>query len=245
MSLANIRIVLVRPQHAGNIGGVARAMKNMGLSALTLVAPLAFPAPEATARAAGADDILQTAAVVGDLRAALQDCRLVMATSARARTIRWPAASPDEAAARLWSAAQRAPVAILFGGERSGLTNADLDHADTLVHIPVDPAFPSLNLAAAVQILCYEVRRHAVPGTSRVADHVPATQAEFGRFIDHLEATLVALGFLNTAHPRKLMRRLVRLFRRATPDQNEINILRGILSAIGGTEGDGRRPPNT
>lgn len=242
MSLANIRIVLVRPQHAGNIGGAARAMKNMGLSALTLVAPLAFPAPDATARAAGADDILQTAAVVGDLRAALQDCRLVMATSARVRTIRWPAVAPDEAAARLWSAAQQAPVAILFGGERSGLSNADMDYADMLVHIPVDPTFPSLNLAAAVQILCYEVRRHAGSATLRVADHVPATQAEFGRFIDHLETTLVALGFLNPAHPRKLMRRLVRLFRRATPDQNEINILRGILSAIGDT---GRGPPNT
>jgi TrmH family RNA methyltransferase len=232
MSLTDIRIVLVRPQHAGNIGAAARAMKNMGLSALTLVAPRAFPAPEATARAAGADDILQNAAVVEDLPSALQDCRLVVATSARVRTIRWPVTTPGEAATRLWSAAQQGPAAVLFGGERSGLTNTDLEHAHVLVHIPVNPAFPSLNLAAAVQILCYEIHRHAWPDAVATDDHVPATSAEFGRFIAHLEATLAAIGFLNTAHPRVLMRRLVRLFRRAAPDQNEINILRGILSAV-------------
>ncbi|MDA8361678.1 MAG: RNA methyltransferase [Gammaproteobacteria bacterium] len=233
MSLARIRIVLVRPQHPGNIGAVARAMKNMGLSSLVLVAPREFPAPEAVARAAGADDILASAQVAESVAQAVAPCTRVFATSARARKIPWPVLAPEQAAGALWSeAAAGHEVALLFGGERSGLANEDVDFAQGLVQIPVDPAFPSLNLAAAAQVLCYEIRRQALGPPPAVTDHVPTSQDELNRFFAHLETVLIGIGFLNAAHPRKLMRRLVRLFRRATPDQNEINILRGILTAI-------------
>ncbi|MDA8389172.1 MAG: RNA methyltransferase [Gammaproteobacteria bacterium] len=243
MSLAHIRIVLVRPQHPGNIGAVARAMKNMGLSSLVLVAPLQFPSPEAVARAAGADDILASAQVVDSVAAAVAPCTRVLATSARTRKIAWPVLGPEQAAAALWGeAAARHEVALLFGGERSGLANEDVDFAHGLVQIPVDPAFPSLNLAAAAQVLCYEIRKQQLGGVVAVADHTPASQDELNRFLAHLETVLIDIGFLNAAHPRKLMRRLVRLFRRATPDQNEINILRGILTAI---SPDGRPRGNT
>lgn len=233
MSLDNIQIVLVRPQHPGNIGGVARAMKNMGLSALTLVAPRAFPSAEAHARAAGAEDILAAAQVVSDVPSAVAACHLVVATSARARKISWPPATPREAARILTTEADRGPVAVLFGAERTGLSNDEVDFAHTLVQIPVNPAFPSLNLASAVQILCYEIWLTTVgPVVPMPPQPQAAPQEELNRFFQHLEKTLVALQFLDPKHPRKLMRRLVRLFRRAAPDQNEINILRGILTAI-------------
>ncbi len=236
MAFPNIRIVLVRPQHPGNIGATARAMKNMGLSQLTLVAPRAFPADDAVARAAGADDILEAAQVVASVREAVADCPLVVATSARPRTIAWPCLTPKEAAFALWEAAQMAPVALLFGAERTGLTNDELDFAQALVQIPVDPLFPSLNLAAAVQILCYEIRLSAESATQTVGEaasaHRPAPQEALNQLIDHLEKVLIHIGFLDKNNPRKLMRRLTRLFRRAAPDMNEVLILRGILSAV-------------
>ncbi len=242
MSLARIRIVLVEPQHPGNIGAVARAMKNMGLSSLVLVAPRAFPADEAIARAAGADDILACAQVVGSVAEAVAPCVQVLATSARLRKIPWPVADPEQAAHSLWAhAAAGQEVALLFGAERSGLANEDVDFAQGLVQIPVDPAFASLNLAAAVQVLCYEIRKQSLGPRPAVPDHEPAPQEELNGFLAHLEAVLIEIGFLNAAHPRKLMRRLVRLFRRATPDQNEIHILRGILTAVQ----TGRPPQNT
>ena len=236
MAFPHIRIVLVRPQHPGNIGATARAMKNMGLSELTLVAPRAFPADEALARAAGADDILAAAHVVASVREAVADCPLVVATSARPRTIAWPCLSPKEAASALWEGAQASPVALLFGAERTGLTNDEIDFAQALVQIPVDPGFPSLNLAAAVQILCYEIRLSAAAGEpslgAAASVHRPAPQEALNQLIDHLERVLIGIGFLDRNNPRKLMRRLIRLFRRAAPDTNEILILRGILSAI-------------
>lgn len=236
MAFPNIRIVLVRPQHPGNIGATARAMKNMGLSQLTLVAPRSFPADEAVARAAGADDILASARVVASVREAVADCPLVVATSARPRTIAWPCLTPKEAASALWAGAQTAPVALLFGAERTGLTNDEIDFAQALVQVPVDPRFPSLNLAAAVQILCYEIRLSAEAGSpprgEGLTAHKPAPQEALNQLIDHLEKVLINIGFLDRNNPRKLMRRLIRFLRRAAPDTNEILILRGILSAI-------------
>ncbi|AWP23769.1 tRNA (cytosine(32)/uridine(32)-2'-O)-methyltransferase TrmJ [Acidiferrobacter sp. SPIII_3] len=233
VSMPDIRIILVRPQHPGNIGACARAMKNMGLKNLVLVAPQHFPAEEAVARAAGADDILAAAAIVADVRAAVADCVFVAATSARTRTIALPRLDARGAAATLCTQARSGPVGLLFGAERTGLTNEEVDYAHALVQIPVDPGFASLNLAAAVQILCYEIRctiQEPVPIPE--PDHRPAPQEAFNRFLGHLEQVITDIGFLNERHPRKLMRRLTRLFRRAHPDDNELQILRGILNAV-------------
>ena len=198
-------------------------MKNMGLKSLVLVAPQRFPAEEAVARAAGADDV----------RAAVADCVFVAATSARERTIAWPRLDAREAAATLCAQACSGPVGLLFGAERTGLTNEEVDYAHALVQIPVDPSFASLNLAAAVQVLCYEIRC-AAQGLAPAPepDHRPAPQEAFNRFLEHLEQVITDIGFLNERHPRKLMRRLTRLFRRAHPDDNELQILRGILNAV-------------
>ncbi len=246
MNMPDIRIILVRPQHPGNIGACARAMKNMGLKNLVLVAPQCFLAEEAVARAAGADDILAGATVVADVRAAVADCVFVAATSARARTIAWPRLEPRGAAATLCAQARSGPVGLLFGAERTGLTNEEVDYAHALVQIPVDPGFASLNLAAAVQILCYEVRcavQEPVPVPE--SDHRPAPQEAFNRFLEHLEQVITDIGFLNTHHPRKLMRRLTRLFRRAQPDDNELQILRGILNAVQNPYPAQKGPPDS
>jgi TrmH family RNA methyltransferase len=231
-ALRNIRIVLVGPTHPGNIGGAARAMKNSGLSDLRLVAPRLFPHPDADARAAGAEEILAQAVVVDTLEAAVADCHLVVGASARSRTIPLPSCAPDEAARSLLAVACIAPVALVFGRERTGLTNSELDRCQQLVMIPANPAFSSLNLASAVQVLGYELFK-AVAGES-VQTHASraATRAEMHHFYGHLERVLIDLEFLNPAAPRKLMRRIMRLVDRSRPDSNEINILEGILTAI-------------
>lgn len=228
-----IRFVLVEPSHAGNIGAAARALKNMGLRELVLVQPTPFMTDEAYARAAGADDVLANAQVHATLDDALADCQLVIGTSARDRRIEWPALSPREAAARLLAEATPArPVALVFGRERTGLTNAELDRCQAYVTIPTDPSFASLNLAAAVQIMAYElaVARNAHP--RQRSEWVPASQLEIRRLYEHLYTVLVELEFLDPTNPRKLMRRLMRMFNRAELEQNEVNILRGILTAV-------------
>jgi TrmH family RNA methyltransferase len=234
MSLANIRIVLVRPSHPGNIGACARAMKNMGLRNLVLVEPRTFPSPDASARAAGADDVLDGAGVVSTLDAALSGCVLAVGTSARERAIAWPSLDAAEAAARLVEHATRGPVAVVFGAERTGLTNDELDRCHFLVTIPADPEFSSLNLAAAVQVLSYEIYRatasNGAAGRDPAAEPPLATSRDLQLFYEHLERVLVAIEFLDPENPRKLMRRLMRLFNRAGLDANEINILRGILT---------------
>ncbi len=230
--MPDVRIILVRPQHPGNIGACARAMKNMGVKRLVLVAPQRFPAEEAVARAAGADDILAAAEIVEDVPTAVAECVFVAATSARDRTIPLPRQDARAAAATLCGQAQLGPVGLLFGAERTGLTNEEVDFAHTLVQIPVDPLFASLNLAAAVQILCYEIRCAIQAGPAAAPEHRPASQEAFNLFLGHLEKTITDIGFLNEKHPRKLMRRLTRLFRRALPDDNELQILRGILNAV-------------
>lgn len=234
MSTANIRLILVRPTHPGNIGAAARAMKNMSLENLYLVDPSRFPSPEATARAAGAEELLARARVCATLDQAVADCHLVIGTSARARHIEWPTLDPRACAAKLVADAAAGPVALLFGQERMGLTNIELDRCQALVQIPANPAYPSLNLASAVQILAYELFQASVSEKTAAGPvvWVPATRHEMEQYYRHLEEVLVAIEFLDPANPRLLMRRLVRLFNRANPDQNEVNILRGILTAV-------------
>lgn len=231
VDLARVRVVLVETSHPGNIGATARAMKTMGLTRLVLVNPKDYPSNEATARASGADDVLYRAQVVDGLAAALTGCRMVVGVSARRRGIASSELDPRgcvTALARL----PAAETALLFGRERSGLSNDELDRCQMVVRIPANPEYSSLNLAAAVQILAYELRLQAGGQSGVEEEQPPAPFEEQERFYQHLQETLLAVGFLNPANPRHLMRRLRRLFNRARPDQREINILRGILSAV-------------
>jgi len=230
----SIRIVLVGTTHPGNIGAVARAMKNMGLSDLALVQPQHFPHKEATARASGASDVLDSATVVDSLEDALTDCVYVAGASARARTINWPSMGPRDCAERLIQESGNGKVAVVFGPEKSGLQNEDLDLCHTLLTIPTDPGFSSLNLAMAVQVLTYELRVASMLDQGPVFDveAPPATGEEMEHFYTHLEDVLTDIEFLDPDNPRHLMRRMRRLFIRARPDKNEVNILRGILTAV-------------
>ena len=229
-----IRIILVGTTHPGNIGAVARAMKNMGQTDLMLVNPRYFPHEDATARASGAYDILDNTRVVSTLDEAISDCIYVAGASARSRTIGWPSMVPRDCAARLHAESQDGTVAAVFGPEKSGLTNEDLDRCHTLLTIPTDPGFSSLNLAMAVQILTYELRLVAMdhPEPERASEAPLATGDELQYFYAHLEQVLSVSGYLDPENPRLLMRRLRRLFGRAEPDRNEINILRGILASL-------------
>jgi tRNA (cytidine32/uridine32-2'-O)-methyltransferase len=229
-----IRIVLVGTTHPGNIGAVARAMKNMGLGDLALVNPRQFPHEDATARASGATDVLESAKVVSSLSEALTDCVYVAGASARARTISWPSMGPRDCAERMMLESKEGIVAAVFGPEKSGLHNDDLDLCHTLLTIPTDPGFSSLNLAMAVQVLTYELRVaswvDAGPGFE--SESPPATGDEMDQFYSHLEQVFTDVQFLNPDNPRYLMRRIRRLFIRARPDKNEVGILRGFLSAV-------------
>ena len=243
--LDRIRIVLVNTSHPGNIGATARAMKNMGLSDLCLVEPKLFPHRDADARASGADDILAGARIVASLEEALADCQLVVGTSARERHIPWPLVNPRElgaVSAQLLTSESGAGsrIAVLFGREASGLTNDELHLCHQHVHIPTNPDFSSLNVAAAVQVISYEMRMALVEDQ---ADEVPqwgtrwdielADNAELEQMFTHLEETLVEIDFLDPSNPRQLMPRLRRLIQRAVPDKVEVNILRGILRKVG------------
>lgn len=238
MPLNRIRIILVQPSHGGNIGGCARAMKNMGLTRLVLVAPEEFPGEEASARAAGADDVLAQVQVCATLDEAIADCHLVIGASARERRIAWPMLAPDEAAHKVVTAAAGQEVAVLFGRERTGLTNDELDRCQLLVNIPANPDFSSLNLACAVQVMAYEIRCVidagviAAPTTAEILGEPLATSAEILRFYQHLDQVMVESGFLDPKNPRLLTRRIRRLFNRVEMTSNEVNILRGILSAV-------------
>ncbi|HUT41272.1 MAG TPA: RNA methyltransferase [Gammaproteobacteria bacterium] len=231
--LSGIRVVLSNTSHPGNIGATARAMKTMGLASLRLVNPKLFPHADATARASGADDVLAAARVCATLEEATQDCRLVIGASARTRSIPCPVISPDECARRACAESEQGAVAIVFGCEQSGLSNAEIDRCQFLVRIPTNPDYGSLNLAAAVQIIGYEilVAHENTQDALAPPGHVPVSAGEMERFYAHLEQALVELEFLDPANPRQLMRRLRRLYNRARPDENEINILRGILAA--------------
>ena len=235
----SIRIVLVGTTHPGNIGAVARAMKNMGMTDLALVDPRYFPHEEATVRASGAHDLLENALVVETLGEAIADCVYVAGASARSRTINWPLLDCRDAAARLIEKSAGGRVAAVFGPENAGLCNTDLDYCDTLLTIPTDPDFSSLNLAMAVQVLTYEIRAaQAEKQPEYEADSPLATSEELEHFYGHLERVLTDLRFLNPDNPRHLMRRIRRLLIRARPDKNEVNILRGVLTAVERDRGD-------
>jgi TrmH family RNA methyltransferase len=234
--LENIRIVLSNTSHPGNIGAAARAMKTMELSRLYLVNPKKYPDAEATARASGADDLLAQATLCDDIDAAIAGCQLVIGASARSRRIPCPVIDPASCAQQAVAESAQGEVAILFGCERSGLSNAEIDRCQSLVQIPSNPVYGSLNLASAVQIIGYEIlvaQRQTARSSVETAlpEHVPAAAEELQRYFEHLESVLVKLEFLDPDNPRKLMRRLRRLYNRARPDENEINILRGVLSA--------------
>lgn len=235
--LDKIRIVLVGTTHPGNIGATARAMKTMGLARLDLVAPQRFPAAEATAMASGADDLLMSARIHGSLREALVGVGLVVGTTARMRSLEWPVASPREAVPAMLESARDADVAIVFGREHSGLTNLEIELCHRLIRIPASAAYSSLNLAGAVQIVAYELRVAALavvgdPEPIAPRDAPPASVAELDHFYNHLTAVMLAVDFMHPDKPRRLLRRLRRLFNRAEPDHNEVQILRGFLSAI-------------
>ena len=234
LSLASkVRVVLVETTHPGNIGGVARAMKTMGLRRLSLVAPKTFPSAYATARAAGADDILYHASVSDSLGEALAGSGLIIGSSARMRHIPWPELTPCECARRVVEQTSQGEVAIVFGRESSGLTNEELEQCNGVVRIPTDESFRSLNLAAAVQIIGYEIQL-AVRLTQEPAAELtesPVTSEEMEMFYTHLREALVEIDFLDESAPKLLMRRLRKLFNRAQPDHSEVNILRGMLTA--------------
>jgi len=232
--LARVRVVLINTTHPGNIGAAARAMKVMGLSSLHLVTPKIFPNAEATAMASGADDLLQTALVHDSLESALTGCSLVLGTSARLRSLPMPMLDARRASEQALQEVDSHHVAILFGRERYGLINEEMQRCQYLVNIPSNPAYSSLNLAQAVQIIAYELRVAAMGGAGVSVpplDWEPVDDSQMEGLFEHLEQTLLDIRFLNPRQPRKLMMRLRRLFNRARPDQNEINILRGILKA--------------
>ncbi len=240
MNLENIRIVLVNTTHPGNIGAVARAMKNMGLSQLCLVAPKVFPSSEADARASGATDILAAAVVTSTLEEAVADASLVVGTSARGRHIPWPIMDPHQLAGVVASAGQQ-QVAIVFGREDRGLTNEELQICHHHVHIPSVESFSSLNVAAAVQVVAYELRMAFLRQSDAVKqapqwgtpwDIELAEHRELELMFEHLESVLVEVEFLDPENPRQLMPRLRRLLQRAMPDKVEVNVLRGILTSV-------------
>ena len=239
--LNNICIILVNPSHAGNIGGVARAMKNMGLSQLRLVDPADHLSLEASARAAGAIDILKSAQVYPVLGDALKDCHFVVGASARPRSVVWPTLTASEAAGMLCEKSTESPVALVFGREQSGLSNGELDQCHFVSTIDASREYSSLNLASAVQIFAYLIYRHFLQQTPHEEIGIDAEKSEklaahedLRHFYEHLETTLCEIGFLNPKHPRKLMRKLQRLFNRTLLEENELNMLRGILTAVDG-----------
>lgn len=234
--LSKVRIVLVEPSHPGNIGASARAMKNMGLTQLYLVKPKIFPHADATSRASGADDILATAVVCDSLDEALTECHFVVGASARLRRLSIPEWNPRQCAESIISGNPDNVSAIVFGREHSGLTNEELGRCHRLVHIPGNPDYSSLNLAAAVQVLCYELRMALMANAvdmerDNIQEEPMATADEMERFYEHLHETLIDIGFLDPQNPRIMMRRLRRLFNRARPNEVEMNILRGILTS--------------
>ena len=266
--LKSVRVVLVNTSHPGNIGGVARAMKNMDFSTLYLVDPKEFPSEKAVARSSGAVDLLDQAKVVGTLDEALAGCNYVVGASARGRHIPWPVLDPrelveqilrpsvkqavaqsaeNESACSSVDLQQALDVALVFGREDRGLTNEELHRCHRHVHIPSNPDFSSLNLAAAVQVICYELRMGLLAQPDKQQSEVDevmekprwgtewdielASAEELQRLFEHMEKTLIDIDFLDPENPRQLMTRLRRLYLRSLPDKVEVNVLRGILTA--------------
>jgi len=228
-----IRFVLVRTSHPGNIGSAARAIRTMGYTRLVLVAPHKYPHADATAMAAGADDVLDSIVVVPTLVDAIADCRLVLGCTARRRGVSLPEITPREAAAQACEAAAAGEVAIVFGNERTGLENEELMRCHAAVHIPTDPGYSSLNLAQAVQVLAYELRLAQLqgqpPAVAAAKADPAATAEQMEYFFGHLFQTLIDIDFHKGRSPVTIEQRLRKLFQHANLDQREVRILRGIF----------------
>ena len=232
-ALSRTRVVLTRPSHPGNIGAAARAMKTMGLADLALVAPRHFPDPDATAMAAGAADVLAGARVFSTLEAALADCSLAVGFSARERELSHAPLTLRDAAPQLLEATAEGKVALVFGNETFGLTNAELGRCGMLVAIPSNPAYGSLNLAAAVQVACYELATAAKAfAVTPAAGREPATAEDTEALFAHWEAAMLESGYLDPREPGRLMERLRRMVARARPERSEVRLLRGMLAAF-------------
>ncbi|WP_434359074.1 tRNA (cytosine(32)/uridine(32)-2'-O)-methyltransferase TrmJ [Parasalinivibrio latis] len=234
--LDNIRIVLVGTTHSGNIGSASRAMKVMGLKNLVLVAPECTVDGQAIALAAGASDIANNARIVNTLEEAIADCGLVVGTSARSRTLDWPMLDPRQCGRKLVEEAATHPVAVVFGRERTGLTNEELQLCHYHVYIPANPEYSSLNLAMAVQTVSYEARMAWLESLEyseekKMEEEYPRSE-ELELFYGHLESVLSQTGFIRKKHPGMVMNKLRRLFNRARPEIQELNILRGVLSSV-------------
>jgi len=241
--LARIRVVLSHTSHPGNIGAAARAMKTMGLSRLYLVNPRCFPDPQASAMAAGADDVLASARVCATLAEALAGTRFATAMTARRRGLATEPLWAREAAGELAQLACHDEVALVFGNETAGLSNEEVSLCARWAKIPTDPAWSSLNLAQAVQVMCYELRMASVdagapPPINDAGE--PASHEEVEGLIAHLERAAVGSGFLDPAQPKRLIPRMRRMFARAGLEKEEVNILRGMLSSF--ETGPYRRP---
>ena len=245
MSIDDIRVVLIDPQHPGNIGAAARAMKAMGLRRLYLVRPQKFPAYEAERRALGAVDVLECAVVLEDAAEAVGDCRLVVGGSARARSFPLPVLDARESGrALVREASAGQPVAALFGPERTGLSNEDLDRCTVQLRIPTSPDFSSLNLASAVQLLCYEVWMAACEGSDGAAPGPPRdrdypTQREMEYFFEHLQRTLDARRFTFDNRRAATLAKLRRLFGRARPAVGELKLLHSLVRLMEGDDSTG------
>ena len=234
-----VRVVLVGTTHPGNIGAAARAMKTMGLEELVLVRPRHFPHADATARASGADDLLARARVVDSLAEAVASCSYVVGTSARPRHLGWPEVDAREFAIAATTEHAVGPVAIVFGRENSGLSNDELDCCQAVLRVPTNPAYSSLNLAAAVQLVAYELRMAVLHGVrSDAPQRAPegvaedaVTQGEMEGLFAHVEQALEDIGYFDPRSPKLLRRRLRRMFNKMAPDRSELNILRGIFGA--------------
>lgn len=231
--LDNLRVILVNPSHPGNVGATARALKNMGISELWLLNPQDYLSPHATARASGATDILAKAPVVNTLQEAVAGCEIILGTSARNRFLEKPVLTPRECATTI-CAAPKTRFALLFGRERTGLTNEELSICHQQIIIPTNPEFSSLNLAAAVQLIAYELRVTALAEKTLAVlpQRELAAADQLLGFYQHLEKTLIDIKFIDPKQPKLLMQRLQRLFNRALLDKKEINILRGILTSV-------------
>ena len=225
------RVVLSHPSHPGNIGAVARAMKTMGFTDLVLVQPRHFPDPDATAMAAAAVDVLQAARVVDTLEAAIADCTLAVGFSARGRDLSHPPIALRDLAPEILST--RGSVALVFGNETSGLSNEELLRCQRLAHIPANPAYSSLNLAAAVQVACYELAAtagtHALPASGATD---AATQEDVEGLISHLESAARESGYVDPGSPGRFIERMRRLLARSSLERSEVRVLRGMLAAF-------------
>ncbi len=233
-TLGRIAVVLSRPSHPGNIGAAARAMKTMGFRDLALVAPRHFPDPDATAMAAGAGALLESARIYTTLDAALADRVLAVGFSARGRELSHAPQALREAVPDILATAEGGAVALVFGNETSGLSNEELSRCQRLVSVPANPEYSSLNLAAAVQVACYELAVSSgrfEPARAKTGE--PATRDDVEGFFTQLEATAVASGFLDPANPGRLMERMRRLFARGGLEREEVKLLRGLMNACG------------